>query len=678
MGEKKRRLRSGLGRLADARAATLDAVRLLQTGHTDQALALYRMLLEQRIADPDALHRLGFLAIQFGEPDRAEGFLRTAIAAVPERPRYRNTLGIALRHQRKFGQAIEMLQGALAHAPDQHEIWSNLGNALRDEGCFAEAGSAYRQALKLAPEIGYYWSGFSTCLRYIETPTPVSSDFHRDLLCALTHLEVSPAEVASTALAIIKSDPAIRRLTGHVQDHARDAGITFTDLLSDPAILRAFADPLLLRLLESTVVADVDLELVLTAIRRLQLLSLVGTGRPLLAPEAAVALARQCFLNDYAWLETSEETQAVATMAAGSSAESPQRSISLATLAAYRPLQATPGIEPTGEPPCAPELYRQQVAEPAEEWRLRSEIRVLAEETGEVSRAVRDQYESNPYPRWSRTGRYEHARPAPEVLGELFPGRDFRHLPRSGTRILVAGCGTGRHAIQAALRFADARVLAIDLSLASLAYALRKTREMGLTNIEYCRADILAMDRVAERFDIIESVGVLHHLRQPLDGWRALLDRLAPGGVMRIGLYSELARRHIVHGQALAASLGISADAADVRKFRRTVIESRNDDHLRHITRSEDFFSLSGCRDLLLHVQEHRFVPGDLAAMLLSLKLEFLGFELQGPASAKRYRKRFPEDRTMTNLVSWEQFERDEPDTFFGMYDFWVRRQNGG
>jgi SAM-dependent methyltransferase len=678
MGEKKRRLRSGLGPLADAQAATLDAVRLLQTGHADRALRLYRMLLEQKITDPDALHRLGFVAIQFDEPDRAEGFLRTAIAAVPEQPRYRNTMGIALRHQRKFGQAIEMLRQALAHAPDQHEIWSNLGNVLRDEGRFAEAANAYQQALKLAPDIGYYWSAFSTCLRYIEIPAPVSADFRSDLLGALTHPEVSPADVASAALAIIKSDPAMRRLVGHVQDRACDAGVTFTDLLSDPAIIRAFADPLLLRLLESTVVADVELELVLTAIRRLQLLSLADTGRPLLAPEAAAALARQCFLNDYAWLETAEETETVATVAARSSAESPPYWIRLATLAAYRPLQATPGIEPADGPPCALDLYRQQVAEPAEERRLRSEIRVLAEETGEVSRAVRDQYESNPYPRWSRTGRYEHARPAPEVLGELFPGRDFRHLPRSGARILVAGCGTGRHAIQAALRFAEARVLAIDLSLASLAYALRKTREMGLTNIEYCRADILAMDGATERFDIVESVGVLHHLRQPLEGWRALLDRLGPGGVMRVGLYSELARRHVVHGQALAASLGISGDAAALRKFRRTVIESRDEEHLRQITRSEDFFSLSGCRDLLLHVQEHRFVAGDLAAMLLSLKLDFLGFELQDPAIAKRYRKRFPEDRTMTDLANWEQFEHDEPDAFFGMYDFWVRRQNGG
>src|SRR5256886_12917699 len=46
-------------------------------------------------------------------------------------------------------------------------------------------------------------------------------------------------------------------------------------------------------------------------------------------------------------------------------------------------------------------------------------------------------------------------------------------------RILVAGCGTGQNAIAAAKRFSDASVLAIDFSRASLAYAMRKTREIG-------------------------------------------------------------------------------------------------------------------------------------------------------------------------------------------------------
>ena len=45
--------------------------------------------------------------------------------------------------------------------------------------------------------------------------------------------------------------------------------------------------------------------------------------------------------------------------------------------------------------------------------------------------------------------------------------------------ILIAGCGTGQQSIGAAQRFPDARVLAIDLSLTSLAYAVRKSREAG-------------------------------------------------------------------------------------------------------------------------------------------------------------------------------------------------------
>jgi SAM-dependent methyltransferase len=674
MGEKKRRLKGGLGPLADARAATLDAVRLLQTGHAEQAIAKYRVLLEQKIADPDALHRLGFLAIQFGEQTRAEAFLHAAIDAAPAQPLYRNTLGIALRHRRKFAEAAEVLQQALVHAPDQHEIWSNLGNALRDAGRFADAAGAYRHALRLAPDIGYYWSAFSTCLRHITVASPVDPDFRRDLLGALSRPEVSPADVASAAIAAVKADAPIARLVTCVQSDAGDAALT--GLLADAPVAQALADPLLLNLLESTVAADVQIELVLTAMRRLQLLSLAGAERSLLAPETAAALARQCFLNDYAWLETPEETQALATVAARAPSESLEHAIRLATLAAYRPLSMdqAQGMGPSGEPLCATGLIKQQISEPAEERRLAAGIRVLAEEAGAVSRAVRNQYESNPYPRWSRIGRYEHARPAPDVLAELFPGQMFHHLPRSGARILVAGCGTGRHAIQAAMRFADARVLALDLSLASLAYALRKTREMGITNIEYCRADILALGPVSERFDIVESVGVLHHLSEPMEGWRALLDRLAPGGVMRIGLYSERARRHVVHGRTLAAKLAISADPASVRSFRRAIIDSRDDDHLSHVTSSEDFFSLSGCRDLLLHVQEHRYAPGDLAAMLHALGLEFLGFELPDPGIAKRYRERFPGDMTMTSLANWEQFERAEPDTFFGMYDFWVRR----
>ena len=93
---------------------------------------------------------------------------------------------------------------------------------------------------------------------------------------------------------------------------------------------------------------------------------------------------------------------------------------------------------------------------------------------------------------------------------------------------------------------ADLRVLAIDLSLASLSYAKRKTDEAGLRNIEYGQADILRLGALGRRFDMVDCGGVLHHLGDPLAGWTVLRSLLHPGGVMRIALYSELARRNIV------------------------------------------------------------------------------------------------------------------------------------
>ena len=60
------------------------------------------------------------------------------------------------------------------------------------------------------------------------------------------------------------------------------------------------------------------------------------------------------------------------------------------------------------------------------------------------------------------------------------------------------------------------------------------------------QADILDLGNLNKQFDIIESVGVLHHMDNPMEGWKVLTDCLKPGGLMMIGLYSELARKHIV------------------------------------------------------------------------------------------------------------------------------------
>ena len=258
---------------------------------------------------------------------------------------------------------------------------------------------------------------------------------------------------------------------------------------------------------------------------------------------------------------------------------------------------------------------------------IAKDIPVLEEISDDVSFKVRQQYEENPYPRWVKLGVSIKAKPIAAVCDELklqLYSENIKNV--TAPAILIAGCGTGQHSIETASRFSNCHVTAVDLSLASLAYAQRKSTELGFTNIEYLQADILKLHQLSKEFDIIESVGVLHHMDEPMAGWRVLVDLLKPGGLMKIGLYSELARQHIVKARREIASLGIGTSATEIRNFRELSRESEIHD-VKQLSTISDFFSLSEFRDLVFHVQEHRFTLPQIKSCLNELGLNFCGFE---------------------------------------------------
>jgi SAM-dependent methyltransferase len=214
-------------------------------------------------------------------------------------------------------------------------------------------------------------------------------------------------------------------------------------------------------------------------------------------------------------------------------------------------------------------------------------------------------------------------------------------------------------------------VLAVDLSLTSLSYAIRKTRALGLNNIDYAQADILKLGTIGRSFDLIESSGVLHHLADPAQGWRVLLSLLRPGGLMHIGLYSALARADIRAARAFIAERGFGGSADDIRRCRQELLACADGTPLKNVARYPDFFTTSECRDLLFHVQEHQFTIPQIATFLRENNLAFIGFTGQ---ALHEYRKRFPEDPAATDLERWLVFEIENPEIFTGMYQFWVQK----
>ena len=238
--------------------------------------------------------------------------------------------------------------------------------------------------------------------------------------------------------------------------------------------------------------------------------------------------------------------------------------------------------------------------------------------------------------------------------------------------VLIAGCGTGQHSIGTSQSIKGARILAVDLSMASLAYAKRKTIELDIEFIEYAQADLLKLASLGRTFDVIESSGVLHHLENPFEGWEVLLSLLRPHGLMRLGFYSELARRDIVRVRNLISKEGIGSTSKEIREYRQYLLELKDSEDYGFAISSSDFFSTSTCRDLLFHVQEHRMNLKILADFFEDHGLNFLGFEIDSSV-IRSYKNRFSNDPSMTNLNQWQIYEEENPNTFRGMYQFWIQ-----
>ncbi len=282
-------------------------------------------------------------------------------------------------------------------------------------------------------------------------------------------------------------------------------------------------------------------------------------------------------------------------------------------------------------------------------------IPVLSAPQNETSSSVKSQYEENPYPRWISTNIQN---PPAANKGKA---HDY----------LMAGCGTGFGLCATAMLYPDAKITAIDISRASLTYAKTKAQQFGLGNIEFYQADILDLKKLDKKFDIINCSGVLHHMEDPMAGWQSLVTKLKDDGKMSIGLYSERGRQDVVAAREVIKEQGFSDDHKGIYDGRHYIAALPEGHPAREILKRRDFYSTSNCRDLIFHVQEHRYTITKIIESLDTLGLRFDGFDLLNPAIGESYQKNYPDDRNMLNLGNWAQFEEKTPETFRNMYQFW-------
>jgi SAM-dependent methyltransferase len=436
-------------------------------------------------------------------------------------------------------------------------------------------------------------------------------------------------------------------------------------------------------------IANAGIELRCTEMRRLILLesinSLANISR---LQELILSIAIQCDKNEYAYYIQADEIQSLETIASHleklifNNGSVDDISILLLLVLMYRsPLDIsylhhlkTGNIQL--EYADLNEFIEYTLYSNSKELEMARHYMAGSNINDEVSIKVAKMYEDNPYPRWTESlvSMNPHNIPLELFTGvATFP--KYRATEPSVNSILVAGCGTGRHPIQLALNYPWTKILAIDISYRSIGYAAMMAEKAGINNIEFRVCDILDLIHWDEQFDMIDCVGVLHHMSDPDKGLKALLTRLRCNGLLRLGLYSKSARKAIIRFREKYLINQSELDQETIRKIRREVIQAGHD-YNEKILQFDDFYSTSGCRDLILHVQETQYTIPQIKTLLDRHHLTFLGIGLPHKKLIPTIRQVCGPDADIHDLDNWHKAELNSPFLFSGMYNFFAQKQD--
>lgn len=142
---------------------------------------------------------------------------------------------------------------------------------------------------------------------------------------------------------------------------------------------------------------------------------------------------------------------------------------------------------------------------------------------------------------------FDDVRDEDEAFAEVY-FRDVDLGGLAGKVGLDAGCGKGRYTRVLARHLGA--LAALDGSVAARAAARNLA---GADNVVVVRSDLRTAPFGEGVFDFVSSLGVLHHLDDPREGFRQLLRHLAPGGQVLVYLYSR-PDEHNLRWAALAAA----------------------------------------------------------------------------------------------------------------------------
>ena len=608
--------------------------------------------------------------------DIAENYYNQVLKENPNHFSSTFYLATLTAQKKNFNKSKELFGKAIQIQPNYAPTYNNLGGILIQLGDFHGALITYQKAISIDPNLINAKNNLAVLLRSNQFSSNIkvedkSVNLKELFILLFRRNDINHGEIFRNAKLILFSEKKYAEF---------DRTIDFNSALLENSIIQNLInEELFLLILQKSLISDLFLEKILSKLRSEILFLLQDSKKKILSDnfKFVISLSEQCFFNEYVFFQTKKEIDYINKLKGKIEKSKKIDETEIATLGCYIPLYSSKNITKKllnykSDNVLFSDLVNMQIKEPEKEKELKNSIKSLSEISNSVSKQVQNQYEENPYPRWRYTYDQLPSHFLNRLGNQIKPNKIKIQHNFDNPNVLIAGCGTGHHTC-IAKDYLNSNVLGIDLSLSSLAYAKRKTDELGFNNIEYLNADILDLNKLNKKFDIIECVGVLHHMKEPLKGLKILLDLLAPHGLIKIGLYSEKARQHITEVREFIKKNKFKNTINDIRACRKAIINEKEIKILKKVVNRSDFYSSSSARDLMFHVQEHRFTLPQISKIISDFNLEFLGFVDQ--TIKNRYAKLFPNDEKNISLENWDNFEKSEPDTFISMYSFWLRRK---
>ena len=144
---------TGLSTPAHILARFGEGLALHQQGRVTEAGRIYHEVLARQPDHFDALHLLGLVAAQTGQPQRAIELIGRAIALNPNVPALYSNLAKALGDLGRYEEAVESCDAAIRLAPDLAGAYVNRGDALAGLKRHAAALASYDKAIALDPAV---------------------------------------------------------------------------------------------------------------------------------------------------------------------------------------------------------------------------------------------------------------------------------------------------------------------------------------------------------------------------------------------------------------------------------------------------------------------------------------------------------------------------------------------